>query len=262
MMPGGRSSIRGNVSGGGGKPARASRSAKTRRSAIPPKTTRIRKGSRKDTERAASSRGVRSRSGLLPDVYLRPPQRSDRAEFLALNRASRRFHRGWVAPPCTDAAFRAFLQRSRRPQVETRLICRREDDVIVGALSLSEIVRGGFQSAYLGYYLGADFAGRGYMSAALRRALALAFGPLRLHRVEANIQPRNAASIALVRGAGFRLEGFSPRYLKIAGRWRDHERWAIRAEDWKRRGPSVPARPSRDSRAANRRPGPPRRRRA
>jgi ribosomal-protein-alanine N-acetyltransferase len=62
-----------------------------------------------------------------------------------------------------------------------------------------------------------------------------AFLNLRLHRVEANIQPDNHPSIALAKGAGFHREGFSPRYLKIGGRWRDHERWAILAEDWRAR---------------------------
>ena len=60
-----------------------------------------------------------------------------------------------------------------------------------------------------------------------------AFGKLRLHRVEANIQPTNVASIALARRVGLRLEGYSPKYLKIAGRWCDHERWAINADQWK-----------------------------
>jgi hypothetical protein len=96
---------------------------------------------------------------------------------------------------------------------------------------LSQIVRGAFQSAYLGYYANADHAGKGLMSEAMELILDLSFGPLALHRLEANIQPGNAPSIALARRAGFRLEGYSPRYLLIGGRWRDHERYAITAED-------------------------------
>ena len=67
--------------------------------------------------------------------------------------------------------------------------------------------------------------------------LRYAFGDLRLHRVQASIQPENERSIALVRGAGFRPEGLALRYLKIGGRWRDHEQWAITSEDrreWRR----------------------------
>ena len=89
---------------------------------------------------------------------------------------------------------------------------------------------GNFQSAYLGFYTGAPFMGKGYMSEGLRLVLRHAFSRLGLHRLEANIQPANRASIRLVRRAGFRREGFSPRYLKVFGRWRDHERWAIIAE--------------------------------
>jgi ribosomal-protein-alanine N-acetyltransferase len=71
------------------------------------------------------------------------------------------------------------------------------------------------------------------MTEGMRAVLAQAFGPLKLHRLEANIQPGNVASIALARRCGFACEGFSPRYLKVAGRWRDHERWAIHAEAWR-----------------------------
>lgn len=111
------------------------------------------------------------------------------------------------------------------------LIRRREDDAIIGAVELSQIARGGFQSAYLGYHLGAPFQGQGYMTEALQLAMRHAFRVLKLHRLEANIQPSNRSSIALVKRLGFRREGYSRRYLKVSGRWRDHERWAILAED-------------------------------
>ena len=85
----------------------------------------------------------------------------------------------------------------------------------------------------MGYYIGAEYAGNGYMTEAVQLMLRHAFRDLKLHRVEANIQPGNLASIALVTRAGFIREGYSRRYLKICGRWRDHERWAILAEDFR-----------------------------
>ena len=97
------------------------------------------------------------------------------------------------------------------------------------------ITRGSLQSAYLGYAVGSPFAHQGFMRDGIELVLREAFLTLRLHRIEANIQPGNNASIALARGAGFSCEGSSPRYLKIGGRWRDHERWAILAEDWRAR---------------------------
>ena len=105
------------------------------------------------------------------------------------------------------------------------------DDALFGVFTVSQIVRGAFQSAYLGYYGHQRYAGQGYMGAALEQVLDHVFGTLALHRVEANIQPGNAPSAALAKGAGFRLEGFSPRYLLIGGRWRDHERYAITFEE-------------------------------
>jgi ribosomal-protein-alanine N-acetyltransferase len=102
-------------------------------------------------------------------------------------------------------------------------------------MNLNQIYRGGFQGAYLGYYVGAPFAGQGYMREAMQLILRYAFERLKLHRLEANIQPGNSASLALVKRAGFIREGYSRRYLRIGRRWRDHERWAIIAEDWKAR---------------------------
>ena len=109
------------------------------------------------------------------------------------------------------------------------------DHAIIGFFNLSQIVRHGLQSAYLGYAAGKPFAGQGYMHEGIELVLRHAFMNMRLHRIEANIQPGNQASLALARGAGFRREGYSPRYLKIGGRWRDHERWAILAEEWRKR---------------------------
>jgi [ribosomal protein S5]-alanine N-acetyltransferase len=166
-------------------------------------------------------------------VYLRPLIRSDADRFVAAVRASRSLHRPWVNPPSTrDAFIRRVAQRDGGRRV-SMLALRRADDAFVGVLNLSEIVRGPLQQAFLGYYAFAPHAGNGYMREAMRLLLRYAFGPLKLHRVEANIQPANLASLALARGAGFNREGFSPRYLKIGGRWCDHERWAINAEQWK-----------------------------
>jgi [ribosomal protein S5]-alanine N-acetyltransferase len=168
-------------------------------------------------------------------VYLRPPASSDREEFIGLMRASRSFHRPWATAPTDDERFEAYLADARRPDFEALLVCRRQDLAIVGFFNLSQIERGAMQSAYLGYAAGKPFAGRGYMREAIGLVLRHAFLTMLLHRIEANIQPGNHASIALARGAGFQREGFSPRYLKISGRWRDHERWALLAEDWRSR---------------------------
>jgi ribosomal-protein-alanine N-acetyltransferase len=155
-------------------------------------------------------------------------------------RASRELQRPWASPPTTKQAYRDLLIRSRRDDVELLLVCRTEDGRIVGHFVISQIVRGLFKSAYLAYSAGAPYAGQGYMTEGLEALLRHAFTRMRLHRLEANVQPGNERSIALVARCGFRKEGYSPRYLKIGGQWRDHERWAITVEDWrdvKRRRP-------------------------
>lgn len=172
-----------------------------------------------------------ARSG--PRVHLAFPRRRDETEVLTLNRQSRSFHRGWATPPCTPAQFARYHARCRSADFVGLLIRQNLDDMILGSLEFSQIARGLFQSAYLGYQIGAPFARQGYMSEALGLALHYAFDQLHLHRIEANVQPENVASLALVQRLGFRLEGYSPRYLKLGGRWRDHQRWAILAEDWR-----------------------------
>ncbi|MAF65050.1 MAG: RimJ/RimL family protein N-acetyltransferase [Planctomycetes bacterium] len=181
-------------------------------------------------------------------VLLRRPIPADRDEFVALRRASANFLRPWEPRPARGVdplgspAFAAYLEGSRCERRERLLLCEAAGGAIVGGINLNEIARGPFESAALGYWIGAPFARRGYMSAGLVLALHHAFEGLGLHRVEANIRPENEASLALVRRAGFRCEGFSPRYLEIDGTWRDHGRWALLVEDWRaKRAASAPS---------------------
>jgi [ribosomal protein S5]-alanine N-acetyltransferase len=167
-------------------------------------------------------------------VVLRPPTAADQDEFVAGMRASRSLHRPWLYMPETPDRYQVYLERVGDPRAAPFLACRAEDGAIVGFLNISEIVHGGFKSAFLGYGGVAGFGGQGYMTEAMQELLRVAFTRLGLHRLEANIQPGNLRSIALAKRCGFELEGFSPRYLKVGGRWRDHERWAIRAETWRR----------------------------
>ena len=168
-------------------------------------------------------------------VLVRSPTPADREAYLAAMRSSRKLHRPWL-PAATDETFDRLLRCVEDDRFEPGLVCRIEDGALAGFINVNEIVRGLFQSAFLGYAAVAGYEGRGYMREGLELVMVRAFNDLGLHRLEANIQPGNLPSIALVRGAGFVREGFSERYLKIGGRWRDHERWAIRVEQWRERG--------------------------
>jgi ribosomal-protein-alanine N-acetyltransferase len=168
-------------------------------------------------------------------VEIRPPSRRFEAEFLAAARRSRALHRPWVHAPATREAFALYLKRHQRPTHAGHFLVERSTQQLLGVINLTEIVWSSLRSAYLGYYLFVPHQERGYMTEGLGLVLRRAFGELGLHRVEANIQPGNQPSLRLVERLGFRREGFSPRYLKIGGRWRDHERWALLAEEWRSR---------------------------
>jgi [ribosomal protein S5]-alanine N-acetyltransferase len=166
-------------------------------------------------------------------VEVRPARASDAELFLTTMRASTELHHPWTVAPRTRAEFDALLSRATTGTYVPLLAFERATGLLAGYFALSEIVRRSFQNAYLGYYATAAGAGRGLMTEALRDVLGHAFGDLGLHRVEANVQPDNTRSLALVARAGFRREGFSPRYLNIGGVWCDHERWAMTVEDWR-----------------------------
>ena len=162
-----------------------------------------------------------------PPVTIAPARRADGPDLVRANAESRDYHAPWIQTFTDAPGFNDWFDGLIvEPRVS--LIAREpESGGIVGVVNFSQIFLRGFRNAYVGFYGMARFARHGLMTEALRLAIRYAFDEIGLHRVEANIQPGNAASIALVRRVGFQREGFSPRYLRIAGEWRDHERWAI-----------------------------------
>lgn len=171
-------------------------------------------------------------------LLLRTPAEADRAAFLAARAANHAYLQPWEP-----------LRPSESPEDGfTRLLASADSETtqrafifaahtLVGGIALSNISRGPFQNATIGYWLTESAQGHGYMLEALPAILAHGFGPttaggLGLHRIECNVMPRNARSIALARRIGFREEGFSPRYLQINGVWEGHLRFAMTAEEF------------------------------
>jgi ribosomal-protein-alanine N-acetyltransferase len=163
-------------------------------------------------------------------VYLRAPQSSDHAEWAALREASRPFLVPWEPTwPADDLSRSAFRRRLKRYAEDQRsdlayafLIFRGEDDRLVGGVTLANIRRGVAQAGSIGYWVGAPFARRGYLSAALAALVPFCFDSLRLHRLEAACIPGNTASIRLLEKSGFTREGYAREYLCINGLWQDH----------------------------------------
>ena len=166
-------------------------------------------------------------------VVIRPPSSSDCAEFVSAVRRSRALHGQWIMPKAkTPTEFVAYLKRFSEDRHYGFLVIHRDSGGIAGVININDVVRGNFQSASLGYYAFTPYAGQGLMREGMLLVLRQAFGKLKLHRLEANIQSNNKASIALVKKFGFVREGFSKRFVKVRGRWKDHERWAIISENF------------------------------
>lgn len=167
-------------------------------------------------------------------VYLRLPEPRDFDAWAGLRERSRAFltpwEPTWPGDDLTKASFRRRVQRAQK-EVENDeaypFLVFRDDDVLVGGLTLGQVKRGVVQATTLGYWVGAPFAGKGYMSRAVRAAIGFAFDTLRLHRIEASCLPHNKASIRLLERNGFTREGFARAYLRINGVWQDHLLFAL-----------------------------------
>src|SRR5437588_6738207 len=163
-------------------------------------------------------------------VYLRAPQMSDYSEWTALRETSRAFLTPWEPTwPVDDLSRAAFRRRVKRYGEDQRgdvayafFVFRKQDNALVGGLTLANIRRGCAQAGSLGYWMGAPYAGRGYMTAAVNAVVPFAFGTLKLHRIEAACIPANVASVRLLEKTGFKREGFARQYLCINGTWQDH----------------------------------------
>ena len=173
-------------------------------------------------------------------LFLRLPEEGDWRAYAELRTASRRFLEPWEPAWLDDTLSRdAYLRRVRRGEQDWRddasyafFLVRRADLRLLGGIGLSNIRRGVSQSATLGYWIGQEFARQRYMTEALGLLLDHAFGPLRLHRIEAACLPHNEASRRLLLRAGFVEDGRARRFLKIGGEWHDHLLYALLAEDF------------------------------
>jgi ribosomal-protein-alanine N-acetyltransferase len=172
-------------------------------------------------------------------VLLRAPQMQDFVEWAAVREASREFLSPWEPtwPPddLTRSAFRRRLKRYaedlRSDQAYPFFLFAARDNRLLGGITLTNIRRGVAQAGSIGYWIGAPFARRGYMAAALHALVPFAFSTLRLHRLEAACIPTNAASIALLEKSGFQREGYAREYLCINGMWQDHLLYARLSDD-------------------------------
>ena len=168
-------------------------------------------------------------------VYLRFPVQRDWRNWAALRAESRDFLAPWEPTWAYDALTRgAFRRRLKMYKTEIRqgatysfLIFRRIDDVLLGGITLSNLRRGVAQSATLGYWIGVPHGNQGYMTDSLAAILEFAFSRIGLHRIEAACLPANEASRRLLLRSGFREEGYAREYLRISGRWQDHQLYAI-----------------------------------
>ncbi len=175
-------------------------------------------------------------------LVLRTPISGDYVPWAELRALSRDrlvpWEPAWSRDELTRSAFRRRLRHYQRDlRDETGyafFIFRREDQRLVGGLSLSNVRRGVTLAVTLGYWMGLPFHNRGYMSEAVDTVLPFVFGTLWLHRIEAACLPSNQSSIRVLEKCGFEREGLARRYLRINGVWQDHYLYAALAEDMRR----------------------------
>lgn len=172
-------------------------------------------------------------------VTLRTPQMSDYPAWAELRANSRDFLMPWEPLWAPDELSRASFRRRVRHYLRdlredvgyALFIYDQASNALVGGLTLCNVRRGVTQSCTLGYWVGAHYAKKGYMTAAVRAVVPFVFDTLELHRLEAACLPSNTASMRLLEKTGFQREGLARRYLRINGVWQDHLLYALLESD-------------------------------
>jgi ribosomal-protein-alanine N-acetyltransferase len=164
-------------------------------------------------------------------IVLRKVAKRYEKKFLSAATISREFHQHWVSVPKTSKAFRRYVKVMNTASEKSYLVWRKDNKDLAGVIELQDIYKANFKNAYVIYYAFDGNQGEGLMAEAMREVIRIAFKKLKLHRLEANIQPDNKASRHLAKACGFRKEGIARQFLKKGGEWRDHERWALLSTD-------------------------------
>ncbi len=173
-------------------------------------------------------------------LYLRPLQMEDAAELLELRLRNHDFLQPFE-PIRPASHFTLEGQQEQIAQAQRDFanqaafafgVFLPDNDRMIGRVALSNVARGAWQNATLGYFLDKEFNGKGYTTQAVKLVLQFAFTEAQLHRVQAGVMPHNLGSIRVLEKSGFRYEGRSLRYLLINGAWEDHDMYAITAEEW------------------------------
>lgn len=204
---------------------------------------------------------ARSRAGIVAEmvlngerIFLRLPIERDYPAWVEIRELSRAFltpwEPSWPADGLTRESFRRRVRRFQRNWSNDAgysfFIFRQADHALLGGVNLAHLRRGATQTATLGYWMGAPYAGQGYMREAVQLLFAFAFDTVALHRLEAACLPHNERSRRLLHGLGFREEGFARKYLCIDGVWQDHILFGLLAEEWRVNcwGAKAPGRPT------------------
>lgn len=160
-------------------------------------------------------------------IQIRLIDSSDEAEYLKNYNTNKHALKPWVQVPKTSEEFSEYVKEMRSEENKAFVAIDQNINKMVGIVELRDIFMHDFKNSYIIYFGFKEHLGKGSMTRAVSLVIRQAFSKLKLHRLEANIQPNNHASLELARRCGFQREGYSPKFIKKNGKWKDHERWAI-----------------------------------